>query len=172
MIVLNRVKIGISSCLLGESVRYDGTAKYQPLIVEMLAGRFELISLCPEVGIGQSVPRPPIQRVEVDGDVRLLRVEDPSFDLTEKMFKFAHQSVEQLSTFGGFIFKSRSPSCGLNDVKLFNETGEVIGQGKGAFSEVISKTLTEFPLADESDLTNQQEIEAFVKRVERYNASP
>lgn len=165
---LNKVKVGISSCLLGEMVRYDGTAKYQPLIVEMLAARFELISLCPEVGIGLSTPRPPIQCVMIDGHQRLQRVDDPSFDLTERMQQFAQRSVEDISTFSGFIFKTRSPSCGLTGVKLFNESGRCLAYGEGAFAQVVHRQLPNLPLVEESDLTNRQQIKAFAERVESY----
>ncbi|MCF6281811.1 MAG: DUF523 domain-containing protein [Candidatus Polarisedimenticolaceae bacterium] len=164
----NKSKVGISGCLLGEKVRYDGTAKYQPLIVEILAARFELIPLCPEVGIGLSTPRPPIQCVMVDGHQRLLRVDDPSFDLTERMQQFARQSVEEISTFSGFIFKTRSPSCGLTGVKLFSENGHFLAYGEGAFARVVHKQLPKLPLVEESDLTNRQQIKAFAERVESY----
>ncbi len=167
----SRVKICVSSCLLGEAVRYDGTAIYQPMIVERLADRFELVSFCPEVGIGMAVPRPPIQRVMVGGQVRLLRAEDPSFDLTDKMYQLAQQSVEQLSDIGGFILKSRSPSCGLSGVKLFNEERTLMARGEGAFAEVIRKAFSKLPMVEECDLTNQQQIDRFAEQVEHYSRS-
>ncbi len=163
-----KVKICVSSCLLGEAVRYDGTAIYQPVIAEELADRFELVSFCPEVGIGMAVPRPPIQRVMVGGQVRLLRVEEPSFDLTDRMNQFAQQSVEQLSDISGFIFKSRSPSCGLSGVKLFNEERTLVARGEGAFAEVIRRAFSKLPMVEECDLTNQQQIERFADQVEKY----
>lgn len=166
---LNRIKIGVSSCLLGEEVRYDGTGKYQPLIIEGLSGRFELVSLCPEVGIGQTVPRPPVQRVMIDGRVRLLRVEDASFDLTDRMHQFALQTVKSISEFSGFIFKSRSPSCGLRGVKLLSEEGVMMAKGEGMFAEIICQQLSKLPVVEESDLTNSQKIEAFAKQVEHYS---
>ncbi len=165
---LGKAKICVSSCLLGEAVRYDGTSIYQPMIAERLAERFELVSFCPEVGVGMSVPRPPIHRVMIVDQQRLVRVEDPSFDLTDRMYQFAQQSVEPLSDMAGFIFKSRSPSCGLSGVKLFNKERAVVSQGEGAFAEVIRRVFSKLPMVEESDLTNQQQIDRFADRVEQY----
>ncbi len=165
----NRVKIGVSSCLLGEEVRYDGTSQYQPLIVEGLSNRFELISLCPEVSIGLTVPRPPIQRVLMGGKIHLLRVDDDSFDLTDRMHQFALQSVEMISGFSGFIFKSRSPSCGLGAVKLFSKERVMIAKGEGMFAEVIRQQLPKLPMVEELDLTSRLQIEAFAEQVEHYS---
>lgn len=164
----SRVKICVSSCLLGEAVRYDGTAIYQPMITERLAERFELVSFCPEVGVGMTVPRPPIQRVIIGGQVRLLRVEEPSFDLMDRMYQFTQQSIKPLSDMGGFIFKSRSPSCGLSGVKLFNKERAVVAQGEGAFAEVIRRVFSKLPMVEECDLTNQQQIDRFADLVEQY----
>lgn len=166
---MNRIKIGISSCLLGEPVRYDGTDKYQPLITKNLVGRFEWVSVCPEMAIGMPAPRPPIQRVMVDGDMRLLRADDATFDLTDTMRVFATQSVEQLSDLSGFIFKTRSPSCGLTGVKLFNQNGAFMSTGEGAFAEVICSRMPELPVVEESELSSQYRVQKFADRVKHYH---
>ena len=163
------IKIGVSSCLLGESVRYDGTDKYQPLIVNHLAGRFELVSVCPEMAIGLPSPRPPIQRVRIGGELHLLRVDDVSFDLTDKMRLFATQSVKSFVDLSGFIFKTRSPSCGLTGVKFVNEEGRFIDTGEGAFAEIICSQIPQLPVIEECELTTLHQVEMFADRVEWFN---
>lgn len=166
-----KIKVGASSCLLGEAVRYDGSDKYQPLIMETLADRFEWVPICPEVAIGMTVPRPPIQRVMVDGDCRLLRVDDPTFDLTDRMRDFAGQCVEQLTDVRGFILKARSPSCGLTGVNLFNEAGVCTATGEGAFVEILCRRMPELPVAEECDLISLHQVEMFANRVIAYHCS-
>lgn len=165
----DRIQIGVSSCLLGEPVRYDGSAKYTPLVAEYLAQRFELLPFCPEVAIGMGVPRAPIQLVQRGDEVHALGVEDPGNDFTVQLESYARAMLSQLEGVCGYIFKARSPSCGFNSTPLFNEAGRVINTGSGLFAAVISRSCPGLPLAEETALGGIEQAEAFAQRVRSYH---
>jgi len=188
------IKIGISSCLLGQNVRYDGTNKWNAAIVEFLGPRVEFIPICPEVAIGLGVPRPPIQLVDVAGEVRALGVEDSSLDVTARLRDYGQQTAQQLANISGFIFKARSPSCGVGNV-VIRHSGEcrnpeiqnglldsgfrrndgkgdedIISEtGTGLFAAEILKAHPTLPIAQETDLKTAAQCEAFLQRVLHYN---
>ena len=164
-----RIQIGVSSCLLGEPVRYDGSGKYTPLVAEHLAQRFELLPFCPEVAIGMGVPRAPIQLVQWGGKVRALGVEDPGNDVTAQLEGYAGAVLPQLDGVCGFIFKSRSPSCGLGSTPLFDEAGRIIATGSGLFAAAISRFNPDLPLVEEAALSGVEQVEAFARRVRSYH---
>ena len=105
-------KVGISACLLGRRVRYDGRDKFDPLPAEVLAGRIEWVPVCPEVESGLPVPREPIQ-LEGDPAAPELRGVRSHAELTGMMCAFCERRAAELDGLSGFVFKSRSPSCGL-----------------------------------------------------------
>lgn len=131
---LIRPRIGISSCLLGEQVRYDGGHKHEPWIMGALAAFVDLIDTCPEVEIGLGTPRPPIRLERHAGGTRLV---SPNGDLTEQMRAFADARAQQLLAGGldGYVLKSRSPSCGLERVPVWNDAGQPERTGRGLFAE-------------------------------------
>lgn len=146
---MTRILIGISSCLLGEPVRYDGGHKYDPYINETLARYFDFAPLCPETAIGLGVPRPTIQLTERDGALRA--ISSDSQDLTGALSHFAdlQQPVHRLLC--GYIFKSRSPSCGVaND---------------GIYAARLMSNLPALPVVEESRLAEPVWREHFIKRV-------
>ena len=120
---VKKIKVGISSCLLGESVRYDGGHKRDDYIIDTLTQHFDLIGVCPEVAIGLGVPRPPIQLVETRTGTSVLSVDDPTNDVTARLSRFASRTSVELSDVCGYIFKSGSPSCGLQAVPLYAQDG-------------------------------------------------
>ncbi len=105
-------RLGISACLLGHAVRYDGRDKYDPLLVERLAEFIEWVPVCPEVEFGFPVPRESI-RLEGDREAPALRGVFSLQDHTVAMREFCRCRVAALGLLGGFVFKSKSPSCGL-----------------------------------------------------------
>src|SRR5690554_6442421 len=113
-----RIRVGISSCLLGESVRFDGGHKHLRLCTDSLARFFEFVSECPEVGIGMGIPRKPIRLV---GDVdapQAIDVHDASLNYTGALTKFGQRKAAEHSHLSGYIFTKNSPSCGLFRVKV------------------------------------------------------
>lgn len=167
------IRIGISGCLLGQNVRYDGTHKLNAAIVECLGPRVEFVAICPEVAIGLGIPRPPIQLVDVSGEVRALGVQDSSLDPTQRLREYgqliAGQVVAgQLTDISGFIFKARSPSCGVSSVKIFRDEEIVSETGTGLFAAEILKAHPTLPIAQETDLEDAARCEEFFRRILRY----
>lgn len=165
----NVIRIAISACLLGQNVRYDGTNKLNALIVETLGPHVELVPFCPEVAIGLGIPRPPIHLVDLAGEVRAQGVADSSLDPTEPLRDYGQQIAHQPAGISGFIFKARSPSCGVNNVKIF-QNGKLIAEtGTGLFAAEILKACPTLPIAQESDLETAEQCEVFYQRILRYH---
>ena len=117
---MTQIRIGISACLLGDPVRYDGELKLNRFLRDELGAWVEFVKVCPEVEFGMPVPRAPIRREGDPGRPRLVK-ESTREDLTGEMERWTRRRAEALAEQGlsGFIFKARSPSCGLARVKLF-----------------------------------------------------
>lgn len=163
-----RPLIGISACLLGNRVRYDGHHKRADLIVDTLSPRVDWLPVCPEVEAGLGVPRPPVRLVRAGHEVRVIGVDDPALDVTGVLTRHAEHRVRNLSGISGFILKSRSPSCGLSSTPL-RDSGELIS---GVFANHLQRTWPELPLAEEQQLTSVELILAFFSRVREYPVIP
>ena len=164
------LRIGISSCLFGNEVRYDGGHSRNDGILDSMGELFELIPFCPEVEIGLSIPRPPINLVSVSGDIHVRGVNDPSHDVTDALNNYALSIAEQLNELSGYIFKSRSPSCGLSDVNVYDhKTNQVINTSAGQFAKAITKQYPQLPVEDELGLSNKKTRDDFIRRVVTYS---
>ncbi len=164
----DKPRIAISRCLLNEKVRYDGELLDCSPWLNFLQQHFELFAVCPEVEIGMSVPRPPVQIV-VDGPSRYLRGrDDPGLDVSQAMHQFCHNKPAELTDIHGYIFKSRSPSCGVNDTPHFNPKGEQIDTGAGLFTDCILKHFPDLPITDEQGLINSAQQQAFLQQVTQH----
>lgn len=161
----NRPVVALSSCLLGEQVRYDGTDKRDGWLVDRLGAFVEYRGHCPEVGIGLGVPRPPIRLVLGEKGTRVLGVADASMDVTGPLRQFALDLLPQLAQTSGYVFKSRSPSCGLQGVEQVDSQGHAVEPGTGAVAAVISEQLPGLPLEEELGLQDPLRREHFVARV-------
>jgi uncharacterized protein YbbK (DUF523 family)/uncharacterized protein YbgA (DUF1722 family) len=157
--------IGVSRCLLGEDVRYDGGNKRQAWLVNDLARQVEIIPVCPEVAIGLGVPRPPLHLVCTPGGVRALGVSDPRQDVTDDMQRFSVRLLADQPALDGWIFKSGSPSCGVTDVPVVNPDGNSIDTGSGLFAAEIMKALPLLPVADEQELLDPLLRDCFIERM-------
>jgi len=161
----NRPRIGISSCLLGENVRYDGGNKKNVFITDELSRLFEFISFCPEVAAGMGIPRPPIQLIDFNGQVRALGIKNPALDMTGSLTECANHINHELAELSGYIFKCRSPSCGINDVKVLFKDQAYDVRGQGIFAAEIMKRFPHLPVIDEQQLTNTRLQQLFLDRV-------
>jgi uncharacterized protein YbbK (DUF523 family) len=165
-----KIKIGISSCLLGNAVRYDGTDKYSQHITRAFANQFELVPFCPEVAIGLGVPRPPLQLVSVGDGIRMRGVEDPRQDVTSDIQGYAQSVLPQLDKLSGYIFKCRSPSCGVEDVPVFTTDGTISARlASGLFAQAIQDLLPELPLSNEETLLDARACSDFIAQVQNYH---
>jgi uncharacterized protein YbbK (DUF523 family) len=145
--------IAISACLAGEAVRYDGASKPLP-DTDFFEEKFQLISVCPEVGAGLPVPRPPVQLVQTQQGVRALGRDDPSIDVSDALLAYRESSLKRLSkeAICGYIFKSRSPSCGLTSTPVFNEDGVQTGLGSGIQASYFEQQMPWLVFREETQL--------------------
>jgi len=163
------IRIGISKCLLGEEVRFDGGHKRDPYVMEILGRFFTWIPVCPEVEIGLGTPRESIQLVETEEGIRLRGTRSKN-DVTERMQDYAGKKVRELghAALHGFIFKKDSPSCGMQRVRIYNEEGNVKGKGTGMFADVMIRQNPLLPAEEEGRLNDLAIRENFVERVFSY----
>ncbi|MDX1810693.1 MAG: DUF523 and DUF1722 domain-containing protein [Gammaproteobacteria bacterium] len=162
---MSKIKIGISSCLLGQMVRYDGGHKHSAFITDRMGKYFEFQPYCPEVAIGLGVPRPPIQLVSVEDDIRVRGIADSSADYTHALSTYGEAIVHELDDVCGYIFKKNSPSCGMQQVPVHDENNTVISQGAGIYAAAIMRSRPELPVEDEERLMNPDLCENFLERV-------
>ena len=164
-----RPTIGVSACLLGYPVRYDGRSKRHDFICEILARRFKLIPICPEADAELGVPRPPVQLVGDPRWPRMLGVDDKALDVTEAIEAFSSTVTADLNRFSGFILKARSPSCGQRKVPLYDIDGHDAGYASGVFVRLLREADPLMPLADESDIDDSEYCAEFLGRVDAYH---
>ncbi|MEK7323426.1 MAG: DUF523 and DUF1722 domain-containing protein [Pseudomonadota bacterium] len=163
----DRIRIGISSCLLGQQVRYDGNHKHDAFITDTLGAVFDFIAVCPEVAIGMGVPRPPIR---LTGDVqapRAVGVQDPALDVTAALTAYGRRMALELDGISGYIFKGKSPSCGLRRVKVYGG-GAPSMQGIGLYAREIVQRRPLLPAEEEGRLGDPVLRENFIARVFAY----
>ncbi|MCU7916832.1 MAG: DUF523 and DUF1722 domain-containing protein [Candidatus Thiodiazotropha sp. (ex Epidulcina cf. delphinae)] len=159
-------KVGVSACLLGHNVRYDGGNKRNGFIIDALARHLELVPVCPETAIGLGVPRPTIRLTGDPQRPRLVGVSDPDWDVTEKMEQYALAQTRQLDGFSGYIVKKDSPSCGMERVKVYSQTGNyATRKGTGVFTRRLIQQLPLLPVEEEGRLNDAVLRENFINRI-------
>jgi len=162
--LLMKIPVGISSCLLGENVRYDGTHKYDSYINETLSEHFEFRPFCPEMAIGLGVPRKKIHLVQFEEAIRCIGIENPSLDVTDALIECANKQASWQNEICGYIFKKGSPSCGTENVKLLVE-GYYQKIGQGIFAQQTMKNFPNLPVEEEGRLSDIHIRERFIQRV-------
>jgi uncharacterized protein YbgA (DUF1722 family)/uncharacterized protein YbbK (DUF523 family) len=155
----------VSRCLDFDAVRYDGSI-IRDEFVRALKPHVTFIPVCPEVEIGLGIPRQPVRIVEVDGARRLVQP-TTGLDFTEKMENFAASFLENLDAVDGFILKSRSPTSGLKDVKIYPGTAKAAPSGKGAgfFGAAVLARFGRLAVEDEGRLKNLRLREHFLTKL-------
>ena len=163
------MRIGISSCLLGHEVRYDGGHKRDSLVTGALSHFMTFVPVCPEVESGMPVPRPPIRLVRLGGRVRLVEPRN-GVDHTESMRSWSEAKVRELSRLdlSGYILKKDSPSCGMERVKVYPAKGPGVRDGVGLFAEELLRQMPLLPVEEEGRLNDPLLRENFVERVFAY----
>ena len=116
---MKKIPIGISSCLLGQNVRFDGGHKRDSYITGTLSEYFDFHPFCPEVEIGLGTPRPTIHLVKIDNAIRCVGIKDPEMDVTERLRNRAEYQKDLHADLCGYILKKDSPSCGMERVKVY-----------------------------------------------------
>lgn len=167
--VTPRIRIGISSCLLGEPVRFDGNHKHDHYLSGTLGQVFEFVPVCPEVGIGLGVPRPTIHLVGPPDAPHLIGVKIADLDVTEQMIAYGRRMARRLGDLSGYIFKSKSPSCGMERVKLYDGKGGGSKQGIGLYAREIMRAHPLLPVEEEGRLGDPLLRDNFLERVFTYH---
>jgi uncharacterized protein YbgA (DUF1722 family)/uncharacterized protein YbbK (DUF523 family) len=165
---IEKIRIGVSSCLLGERVRYDGGDKRDAYIADTLGAVFELVPVCPEVAIGMGVPRPPIRLVGDPQQPRALGIDDPDLDVTAPLTAFGRRMALELDDISAYIFKSRSPSCGPARVKVYADGKAPRARGVGLYAREIISRQPQLPVEEEGRLAEPQWRDNFLERVFAY----
>jgi uncharacterized protein YbgA (DUF1722 family)/uncharacterized protein YbbK (DUF523 family) len=160
------IKMGVSSCLLGNKVRFDGGHKHDRYITQTLGQFFEFVPVCPESECGLGIPREAMRLV---GDVNQPRLvtNKSRIDHTDQMLNWAHQRVSDLKNedLCGFIFKKDSPSSGLFRVKVYNDHGQPVQSGRGLFAAAYTARFPRIPVEEEGRLHDPVLRENFIERV-------
>jgi uncharacterized protein YbgA (DUF1722 family)/uncharacterized protein YbbK (DUF523 family) len=158
--------VGVSACLVGQNVRYDGGHKKDRYILETLGRYFALLPICPELAIGLGVPRPTIRLVGDPRSPRLLGVSDASLDVTRKMQHYGFEQARELTSISGYILKKDSPSCGMERVKVYADSGHhSVRKGTGVFARALMQHQPLLPVEEEGRLNDAVLRENFINRV-------
>jgi uncharacterized protein YbgA (DUF1722 family)/uncharacterized protein YbbK (DUF523 family) len=164
------MRIGISSCLLGEGVRFDGGHKRDTYLTEIFGRFVEWVPVCPEVECGLGTPRESMRLVSAAGGVRLLTGKT-RIDHTERMTLYSRRRVDELSSSDlcGYVLKKDSPSCGLERVKVYGTHSVPMKSGRGVFASRLIERFPNLPVEEEGRLSDPRLRENFVERVFAYS---
>ena len=160
--------VGVSSCLMGMAVRYDGQHKFQAPLFELIAPYVQLLPLCPESMAGMGIPRPPVNLIQDGNGIRAVGRDDPQRDVTERLRTMGRIVGQTYPDLCGYILQSRSPSCGFQTTPIFNvDQSEVINaQGNGLFVMELLKAFPDLPILDDRQL-DPFHIKFFLEQVRR-----
>lgn len=160
------IRVGVSPCLLGKNVRYAGDHARDRFVSDVIADAFEWVETCPEVGIGLGVPRPTIQLERFPNGLRLT-MPCTGTDLTDRMKEYCRTRAKALVLQGlaGYIFKSRSPSCGTREVKVYSRRGGFRRVGRGFFAAEIMGRFPLLPVITEEELHDPLRRLGWITRV-------
>ena len=163
------IRIGISACLLGQEVRFDGGHKRDPFLTEVLGKHVEWVPVCPEVEVGMGTPRETLRLVRAGTTTRMVTTRT-GVDYTARMNAWAKRRVAALERddLDGYVLKKDSPSCGMERVKVFNGPGPATREGRGLFANVLLADLPLLPVEEEGRLCDPRLRENFIERVFAY----
>jgi uncharacterized protein YbgA (DUF1722 family)/uncharacterized protein YbbK (DUF523 family) len=163
------IRVGISSCLLGELVRWDGGHKRDVFLVSELGRYVEWLPVCPEVEVGMGVPRPTLRLVRDGDELRLLENQSDR-DHTRAMRAWARRRAAEIAKLDlcGYVLKKDSPSCGMERVKVYRAGASPVRDGRGLFAEALLEALPSLPVEEEGRLQDARLRENFIERVFAY----
>lgn len=160
------IKVGVSACVVGQKVRFDGGHKQSKFVVQQLAGTFELVNFCPEVGMGMPVPRPTIHLREMQGDIRLVDSRDPTIDHSDKVPVYFDSVADRLAQLDGYVVAAKSPTCGMERIKVYTQDGDVLHRkGMGVYTAKLRERFPTLPIEEDGRLNDQGIRESFLARV-------
>ena len=163
------IRIGISSCLLGQEVRFDGGHKRDQFLTTVLGPFVEWVPVCPEVEMGLGTPRETLRLVRADEAVRMITTRT-GIDHTDAMNAWAGKRVDALARedLCGYVLKKDSPSCGMERVKVYGAHGMGERSGRGLYAEILMRRFPSMPVEEEGRLSDPRLRENFIERVFAY----
>lgn len=165
-----KIPVGISACLTGQKVRYNGGHKQSRYCLDVLQDCFEFKTFCPEVAAGLGIPREPIRLVGLPDELpRALGTNDPSLDTTDDLLAVGTEFARQNRDLRGFILMKGSPSCGMERVKVYHPNGMPNTADQGLFVRALRQTNPELPLEEEARMNDAVLRENFIARVFAYD---
>jgi uncharacterized protein YbgA (DUF1722 family)/uncharacterized protein YbbK (DUF523 family) len=166
------LRLGISSCLLGDEVRFDGGHKRDRFLTDVLGPLVEWVRVCPEVEVGMGVPRETLRLVRAGSDVRMITTRT-NVDHTDAMRRWAVRRVRALERerLSGYVLKKDSPSCGIERVKVYDEAGAMPRRtGVGLFAAELTRAWPSLPIEEEGRLADPVLRENFIERIFAYDS--
>lgn len=160
----DKIPVGVSACLLGENVRFDGGHKRLPFAVDELSPFVRFEAVCPEMAIGLPSPRPTLRLIKQGDDVALVNSRDGEGDVTQKMRDFSKQKVASLEHLCGYLVCAKSPSCGMERVKVYTEH-DARKSGVGIFTQQLMAHMPWLPVEEDGRLYDAELRENFVERI-------
>ena len=163
------LRLGVSSCLLGNEVRFDGGHKRDRFLTDLLSDFAEWVPVCPEVEAGMGIPRPVLRLVREGGEVRMQETASGR-DYTRAMRSYSARRVRALRALElcGYVLKKDSPSCGMTRVKVYGEKGMPRREGQGLYASALMAAYPNLPVEDEGRLQDANLRENFIERVFAY----
>ncbi len=163
---MSGIRLGISACLLGQEVRFDGGHKRDRFLTDELGKHVEWVPVCPEVEVGMGTPRETL-RIIRDGQATRMVTTRTGLDYTDRMNRWGRARVAELSRedLDGYVLKKDSPSCGMLRVKVFNGAGPGTRDGQGLFATILLERLPLLPVEEEGRLCDPRLRENFIERV-------
>ena len=166
---MSQIPVGISTCLLGKEVRHDGGHKHSRYCTQVLSKHFEFRSICPELEAGLGVPRPAIHLREYPEGMRIIETKGQA-DHTAAMEGFIDDVIPTLANLRGYILMAKSPSCGMERIKVHNANGQVTRRdGRGMFADALLQAYPLMPVEEEGRLNDNMIRENFIERVFAYD---
>ena len=166
---MSKARLGISACLLGQEVRFDGGHKRDRFLTDELGQHVEWVPVCPEVELGMGIPREPVQLLRIGETTRMMAT-STGIDYTDRMNEWARERVEALAgeDLDGYVLKSKSPSCGMWNVKVERPGGSPAHDGRGLFAAVLLERFPSLPIEEEGRLADPHLRKDFLERVLAY----
>ena len=153
--------------MTGQKVRYDGEHRFNQRIAAWIAPHVTLLPLCPEAAIGMGIPRPPIQIRQTARGLRAVGRDNPAIEVTTALNHFGDIITRTYPALCGYIFQSRSPSCGVGTTPVFDERGREIGLGSGLVAQRLADHDPALPLLNDTDLLDDAAAAHFLERVQQ-----
>jgi uncharacterized protein YbgA (DUF1722 family)/uncharacterized protein YbbK (DUF523 family) len=165
----NPIRIGVSACLLGQEIRFDGGHKRDTFLVDTLDPFVQFVPVCPEFELGLGVPRETLRLERRAGRVSLIAPKSQT-DHTAAMRGYARERVAELAPahLSGYVLKKNSPSCGMERVRIYNANGMPSRDGRGLFAAALIERFPHLPVEEEGRLNDARIRENFIERVFAY----